>query len=702
MSYCSPFASLTACLGIALCTCSADAAPVDVPPLYDYQPARVYTYELEIKLPDKDEYKDKWKEISSQQWFVRYQPLKLKFSLICINFRQPETQKISQLVDLLGGEGYPGITKNFMIGFDPEQTLDTVKLGSERRPARLFAASAKTNSGAIGLPSFSRKGEYDWYLPMQTNELSIIQYAAIMEQPPPSMGHHACMKPKTEISRWEVEDLLKKLNTMAEEQGAWDISWKETGDISWNIHRGEEAQASRVPIMLGRKFFFALPTQTEWEYAARGGDLNQQHYGEDYPLAVFSDQDAAAEYEHCTGNTKNSSVSSEERKKNCLGLRNMIGNAQEWVDDDRIPRGSEFSGDPTKRIPSAKSASPAGFGKDIGSSQGADNIGFRLVIRSHIFDENHQPYGLSPGVQPAPPRSSDKHLASAEEYLFNTYGLNCGNEDIRRSKNDTECERALEAFRQAANSGTANAQYCLGYCYERGIGTSINHEEALKNYTRAALQNHAKAQYRMGRYYDKTTKVPNSKKNSGTAFEQYTKAANQNYAPAQYALGYCYESGIGVACNLNEAYKHYLNAAIQGETLAQERLTNFLTYYAGLKDSQNLNIIIDVVKDKVASFSTNEDKIICAEAYCYLGRCYIQAAALQTSERRKLEEQAFEAYQRAVKYHNHAWALARLGYCYQEGIGVKRDMTQAIIHYEQAASFGNEYAKQWLKSIKQN
>jgi len=57
----------------------------------------------------------------------------------------------------------------------------------------------------------------------------------------------------------------------------------------------------------------------------------------------------------------------------------------------------------------------------------------------------------------------------------------------------TNLKEAVLLFRQAANQGIADAQFALAECYERGLGTDINREEAEKWYEVAAKQGHKEA-----------------------------------------------------------------------------------------------------------------------------------------------------------------------------------------------------------------
>ena len=52
-----------------------------------------------------------------------------------------------------------------------------------------------------------------------------------------------------------------------------------------------------------------------------------------------------------------------------------------------------------------------------------------------------------------------------------------------------------------ANAGDAEAQFCLGYCYQTGTAVAINMDESIRWYTLAAMQGYVSAQHNLGVIY---------------------------------------------------------------------------------------------------------------------------------------------------------------------------------------------------------
>ena len=92
-------------------------------------------------------------------------------------------------------------------------------------------------------------------------------------------------------------------------------------------------------------------------------------------------------------------------------------------------------------------------------------------------------------------------------------------------------------YKKAAKQGNAEAQNCLGVCYEDGNGVTKDLSEAAKWYRKAAEQGNAAAQCNLGVCYYNGYGVT---KDLAEAVKWFRKAADQGDAPAQYNLGVCY------------------------------------------------------------------------------------------------------------------------------------------------------------------
>lgn len=134
---------------------------------------------------------------------------------------------------------------------------------------------------------------------------------------------------------------------------------------------------------------FRIPTEAEWEYAAKGGQNSQKDY-------IFSGSDAIDEVAWYWKNSSNTIHTITQKKPNALGLYDMSGNAREWCYDawdpkfyqktsrtnpvnhnptsKRVTRGGDWSFDAfASRVFTRTFRKPADVGKG--------RMGFRIVLK---------------------------------------------------------------------------------------------------------------------------------------------------------------------------------------------------------------------------------------------------------------------------------------------------------------------------------
>ena len=92
----------------------------------------------------------------------------------------------------------------------------------------------------------------------------------------------------------------------------------------------ESAAASALREQWGRPLTFRLPTETEWEYAARGGP----HWRDGFRYSGSNDVDAVAWYDRRHGDWTQPVA---RKAPNQLGVYDMSGNIWEWCEDTFSP-----------------------------------------------------------------------------------------------------------------------------------------------------------------------------------------------------------------------------------------------------------------------------------------------------------------------------------------------------------------------------
>ena len=142
-------------------------------------------------------------------------------------------------------------------------------------------------------------------------------------------------------------------------------------------------------------------------------------------------------------------------------------------------------------------------------------------------------------------------------------------------------------YKAQAIQGDLDAMYQLGICYETGMGTEVNLEEAFQCFLNAAKQEHAKAQYAVAVCYDCGLGV---KENQNEALYWYKKSAQQLNGQALYKLGCMYIEGTSfISKNKVKGLELILNA-----------------YKVGFKDSES--ILTFLYKLYKTSYPTHKGK----------------------------------------------------------------------------------------------
>ena len=104
--------------------------------------------------------------------------------------------------------------------------------------------------------------------------------------------------------------------------------------MSWNDVRGSGGFLEKLNAWLAlnpqgtHDAPFCLPSEVQWEYAARGGKYHA-HLGLEY--AGSSRLDEVGWYD---GNSGSETHAVGQQQRNVLGLSDMSGNVWEWVEDD--------------------------------------------------------------------------------------------------------------------------------------------------------------------------------------------------------------------------------------------------------------------------------------------------------------------------------------------------------------------------------
>ncbi len=357
------------------------------------------------------------------------------------------------------------------------------------------------------------------------------------------------------------------------------------GGVSW-----DEAQSFILLLnnkeCVGR---YRLPTEAEWEYAARAGTKTLYWFG--------SDQTRLTESDWTSANSGGILHPVGQLKANPWGLYDMYGNVAEWCQDwydldayrsgpykDPIgPADGEFKvirgGSYHRRMELnhansvARTPSPPYF-----AYFPYPDFGFRVVWEPP--PDAALKNQLDPALSKIPwAKRAEVGEAAAEFQMAEAcwVGRNVAK----------DWGKAFQWASRAANQGHAQAQIRLGNAFLNGEGVSKDPERSTSWYGKAAEQGDPHAQWALGRAYETGL---GATKNPLKAFEWYQKAADQAYPDGLFALALCYHYGLGVLRNFSRAAVLYRRGAELNHPGSANNLGVLYENGTGVEKNRNLAI----------------------------------------------------------------------------------------------------------------
>ena len=145
--------------------------------------------------------------------------------------------------------------------------------------------------------------------------------------------------PVEQVSWYDVLVFANRLSIQDGLQPAYRINNSTDPDDWGDIPTASDADWNDVEIVAGANGW-RLPTEHQWEFAAKGGRLSAGFTGTDSDTYfIFSGSDDADEVAWYSGNSGNRTHPVGEKEPNELGLYDMSGNVWEWAWDRRTPEG---------------------------------------------------------------------------------------------------------------------------------------------------------------------------------------------------------------------------------------------------------------------------------------------------------------------------------------------------------------------------
>ncbi|EXX66713.1 uncharacterized protein OCT59_024285 [Rhizophagus irregularis] len=231
------------------------------------------------------------------------------------------------------------------------------------------------------------------------------------------------------------------------------------------------------------------------------------------------------------------------------------------------------------------------------------------------------------------------------------------------------------------NQNSSNSIFLFGYFNRYGIATSEDHKKSFNLFINASNQDHILAQYFVGDCY---LRGIGTTKNEKLGFEYFEKVANKNFACGQLDVGYyCYRNGIGINKDIKKAIYWYEKAANNGNIIAMRNLG--LCYKNEIGVKKDYNKAFELSKQSAEGGDLG--------GITLLGNCYNNGIGTKIDKQR-----AVELYQNAANL-GEMTAEHNLGFMYENGEGITKDIDKAIYWYKKSAKQGYKNAQNRLEIL---
>lgn len=243
-------------------------------------------------------------------------------------------------------------------------------------------------------------------------------------------------------------------------------------------------------------------------------------------------------------------------------------------------------------------------------------------------------------------------------------------------------EKAEKLLIQAADKGMPDALTKVGDMYYYGEGVKKSMQKAFKYYSLGKEKGGVEALVRVGWMYETGQGV---EADLQKAFDCYSMAAKSGNVEGIRRTGVAYLMGLGVEVDKTKAFGLIKKAHDAGDATASYLLVEMYEEGTGVKKSHRKSVeLVKIAADRGDPAAQN-----------YLGYLYFSGSDGYPKDMKK----AFGWYKNAANGGN-VKAMFNVGYMYENGHGVGRNLVTAKTWYSKAAKAGSRAAKKALLRLK--
>lgn len=264
--------------------------------------------------------------------------------------------------------------------------------------------------------------------------------------------------------------------------------------------------------------------------------------------------------------------------------------------------------------------------------------------------------------------------------LSSSANANARNGDVAFSKGDYAS--AYREWQQSAGSGDASAMLGIGTLYDTGHGVPQDFAQALAWYRRAAGAGNVRAMLNVATMYDNGRGTAASRTE---AMKWYGMAARKGNGRAAYNLGVIYRDGDGVSRDPAAAIRFFRIAAAAGIEAARSNLTALGAAAASLRPPQPASPTPgSAAPAAMAAAAPPVNSMPWIDAF----RRFQDAALAHQAVDPVASDTFIAMLPTIIEKVGQGDGLAQydIGYAYEHGQGMPRDLVEAYVYYMRAAT----------------